>query len=120
MRASNIVRIEEKRDGRAFAGVPDRERLPVKEEQELFFRLTKVGEDIAGALAREDFGAAMAALATLRQPVDAFFDRVTVNADDPQLRENRLHLLNQIRSALGAVADFSLIEDTEMPERRVA
>jgi glycyl-tRNA synthetase beta chain len=122
-RASNIVRIEEKRDGRSYAGDPERERLRAKEEQELFSRLMMVGEDIAGALGREDFGAAMAALATLRQPVDAFFDRVTVNANDPELRENRLHLLNQIRTALGAVADFSLVEDTvPSPEgkRRVA
>ena len=122
-RASNIVRIEEKRDGRSYAGDPERQRLQAKEEQELFFRLMMVGEDIAGALGREDFGEAMAALATLRQPVDAFFDRVTVNANDPELRENRLYLLNQIRTALGAVADFSLVEDTvPSPEgkRRVA
>jgi glycyl-tRNA synthetase beta chain len=122
-RATNIVRIEEKRDGRSYAGAPERQRLQVKEEQELFFRLMMVGEDIASALGREDFGEAMAALATLRQPVDAFFDRVTVNANDPELRENRLYLLNQIRTALGAVADFSLVEDTvPSPEgkRRVA
>ena len=117
------MRIEEKRDGRSYAGEPDRQRLQAQEEQELFFRLMRVGEDIAAALEREDFGAAMAALASLRQPVDAFFDRVTVNADDPELRENRLYLLNQIRSALGAVADFSLIEDTvksDEGKRRVA
>jgi glycyl-tRNA synthetase beta chain len=122
-RASNIVRIEEKRDGRSYEGEPDRQRLQAPEEQELFFRLSKVGEDIAGALEREEFGEAMSALASLRQPVDAFFDRVTVNANDPELRENRLHLLNQIRSALGAVADFSLFEDTVQSEegkRRVA
>jgi glycyl-tRNA synthetase beta chain len=64
----------------------------------------------------------MAALARLRQPVDAFFDRVTVNAPDPELRENRLYLLSRISSALDAVADFSLIEDTiiEDGDRRVA
>jgi glycyl-tRNA synthetase beta chain len=122
-RASNIVRIEEKRDGRSYAGEPERQRLQAKEEQELFHRLMIVGEDITGALGREDFGGAMAALATLRQPVDAFFDRVTVNANDPGLRENRLHLLNQIRTALGAVADFTLVEDTVQSaegKRRVA
>jgi glycyl-tRNA synthetase beta chain len=82
-----------------------------------------VADDIATALEREAFGEAMAALARLRQPVDAFFDRVTVNAEDPKLRENRLYLLGQIRSALGAIADFSLIEDTlqaEPDDRRVA
>jgi glycyl-tRNA synthetase beta chain len=122
-RASNIVRIEEKRDGRSYAGEPDQQRLQAQEEQELFFRLMRVGEDIAAALEREDFGRAMAALASLRQPVDAFFDRVTVNAKEPKLRQNRLYLLNQIRSALGAVADFSLIEDTvqsDESKRRVA
>jgi glycyl-tRNA synthetase beta chain len=121
-RASNIVRIEEKRDRRSYAGQPDGQQLQAKEEQMLFFRLMTVGGDIAGALEREDFGEAMAALARLRQPVDAFFDRVTVNAEDPKLRENRLHLLAQIRAALGAVADFSLIEDAVQAEqgRRVA
>jgi len=119
-RASNIVRIEEKRDGRAYAGEPDGDRLQQHEEQTLYFRLTSVGDEIAGALAREAFTEAMAALAKLRRPVDAFFDRVTVNTDDPQLRENRLRLLARIRSALGTVADFSLIEDAQAQERRVA
>jgi glycyl-tRNA synthetase beta chain len=122
-RASNIVRIEEKRDDRTYTGQPDGQRLEAKEEQMLFFRLMTVGGDIASALDREEFGEAMAALARLRQPVDAFFDRVTVNAEEPELRENRLHLLAQIRSALSAIADFSLIEDpvqAEQGDRRVA
>jgi glycyl-tRNA synthetase beta chain len=121
-RASNIVRIEEKRDGRSYAGQPDGQRLQAKEEQALFFRLMTVGGDIASALEREEFTEAMRALARLRQPVDAFFDRVTVNAEEPELRINRLYLLDQIRSALGAVADFSLIEDTvtDDSDRRVA
>jgi glycyl-tRNA synthetase beta chain len=119
-RASNIVRIEEKRDGCAYAGEPDSDRLEQHEEKALYFRLTSVGNEIEGALGREDFTEAMAALAKLRRPVDAFFDRVTVNTDDPRLRENRLRLLAWIRSALGTVADFSLIEDAETQERRVA
>jgi glycyl-tRNA synthetase beta chain len=122
-RASNIVRIEEKRDGRSYAGQPDDRRLEAKEEKTLFSRLMTVGGDITGALEREAFGEAMAALARLRQPVDDFFDKVTVNAGEPKLRENRLYLLGQIRSALGAVADFSLIEDTVQTQqegRRVA
>ena len=89
----------------------------------LYLGLMTVGGDIAGALEREEFGEAMAALARLRQPVDAFFDRVTVNAEKPELRENRLNLLAQIRSALGGIADFSLIEDAiqaEQGDRRVA
>jgi glycyl-tRNA synthetase beta chain len=122
-RASNIVRIEEKRDRRSYAGQPDGQRLEAKEEQMLYSRLLTVGGDIAGALEREDFNDAMTALARLRQPVDAFFDRVTVNAEDPQLRANRLCLLAQIRSALGALADFSLVQDivqAEQRDRRVA
>jgi glycyl-tRNA synthetase beta chain len=113
-RASNIVRIEEKKDARSYDGQPDGQRLVAREEQMLFFRLMTVGGDIASALEREDFAEAMAALARLRQPIDAFFDRVTVNDKDPDLRLNRLYLLGQIRSALGAVADFSLIEAAEV------
>jgi glycyl-tRNA synthetase beta chain len=119
-RASNIVRIEEKRDGRTYAGEPDSGRLQQHEEQTLFFHLESVGGEIEGALEREAFTEAMAALAHLRRPVDAFFDRVTVNSDDSLQRENRLCLLAQIRSALGTVADFSLIEDADSQERRVA
>ena len=59
---------------------------------------------------REDFRGAMTAAAALRKPVDAFFDNVTVNADDPKLRANRLRLLGQITGALEQVADFSKIE----------
>jgi glycyl-tRNA synthetase beta chain len=122
-RASNIVRIEERRDRRSYAGQPDRRRLEAEEEQVLFSCLTTVGNDIGAALEQEAFGEAMAALARLREPVDAFFERVTVNAAEPRLRENRLYLLSQIRSALDAIADFSLIEDTleaEPGDRRVA
>jgi glycyl-tRNA synthetase beta chain len=117
-RASNIVRIEEKRDRRSYAGQADGQQLQANEEQTLYSRLLTVGGDIAAALEREDFKDAMTALARLRQPVDAFFDRVTVNAEDPRLRENRLCLLAQIRSALGALADFSLIQDTIQTEQR--
>jgi glycyl-tRNA synthetase beta chain len=69
-----------------------------------------VERDAAAAVAKEDFEAAMAAMARLRAPVDAFFDHVTVNTDDPALRQNRLRLLNRIRSTTLTVADFSKIE----------
>ena len=59
----------------------------------------------------------MLALSRLRPPVDAFFDKVTVNADDPALRQNRLKLLNALRAATRAVADFSKIEGSTSPER---
>ena len=64
----------------------------------------------ADAVAREDFAAAMAALATLRAPIDAFFDQVTVNDADPAKRERRLQLLARVRDAVHTVADFSKIE----------
>ena len=66
--------------------------------------------DAGAAIAKEDFAAAMSAMAKLRPAVDAFFDKVTVNADDKALRANRLKLLNLIREATRAVADFSKIE----------
>jgi glycyl-tRNA synthetase beta chain len=69
-----------------------------------------VKEEAAAAVAREDFEAAMRAMAKLRPHVDAFFDKVTVNVEDKQLRENRLNLLNEIREATRTVADFSRIE----------
>jgi glycyl-tRNA synthetase beta chain len=122
-RGANIVSIEEKRDGRAYRDAPDPSLLVAPEEKALFQRLAVVGEVIEDALAREDFEGAMAALARLRQPVDAFFDRVTVNVEDPKLRENRLYLLEKIRSALSGIADFSVVEDTVQSQegkRRVA
>ena len=67
-------------------------------------------KEAASAVAKENFAAAMSAMAKLRPHVDAFFDKVTVNVDEPKLRENRLKLLNEIREATGAVADFSKIE----------
>ena len=72
--------------------------------------LDAVKEGLGTALAREDFEGAMAALALLRQPVDTFFDRVTVNCEDKKLRENRLALLSSIVADMNLVADFSRIE----------
>lgn len=109
-RASNIVRIEEKKDGRAYNGGADPRRLEQPEEKALHAGLGRAVEEIRAAVRRDDFSAAMASLARLRRPVDAFFDKVTVNCDDKALRENRLKLLSAIRSALGGVADFSKIE----------
>jgi glycyl-tRNA synthetase beta chain len=109
-RASNIVRIEEKKDGRAYDGTPDPALLRAPEEAALAERIAEVGRLSRVALEKEEFGVAMAALATLRRPVDAFFDRVTVNDEDAALRENRLRLLSQIRATLNRVADFAQIE----------
>ena len=109
-RAANIVRIEEKKDGIRFAGTVDPAVLVEAEEQALAAALDAVGPAVAQAVAGEDFAAAMAALATLRRPLDAFFDRVTVNAPEPERRIARLTLLAAIGAAMEAVADFSRVE----------
>ncbi|TWB38533.1 glycine--tRNA ligase subunit beta [Nitrospirillum pindoramense] len=109
-RAANILRIEEKKDGHAHDGVPDAALLRVDEEKALAAALDAARASSEPALAAEDYVGTMAALATLRGPVDAFFDKVTVNADDPALRANRLRLLAGIRRTLNHVADFSVIE----------
>ncbi|MES1989779.1 MAG: glycine--tRNA ligase subunit beta [Pseudomonadota bacterium] len=105
-RAVNILKIEEKKDVKPFNGVPDRGALP--EEQALFDAIEVASKEAKAAVAAEDFAAAMGALAQLRAPVDAFFDKVKVN--DEGFRENRLKLLAQIRAALHTVADFSKVE----------
>jgi glycyl-tRNA synthetase beta chain len=109
-RAANIVRIEEKKDGTMFSGDADVQLLRQDEEKALEHALSNVGQDVKNALATEDFAAAMTALSRLRRPVDAFFDKVTVNADEAPLRVNRLKLLAQIGSTMGQLADFSKVE----------
>ncbi len=109
-RAANILRIEEKKDGVAYADAADPALFDTDQERTLATQLNAVQPNIADAVAAERFEDAMQALSGLRAPVDAFFDQVTVNADDAGIRVNRLKLLNGIRSALDAVADFSKIE----------
>ena len=109
-RATNIIRIEEKKDKREYVGAPDAALYQLPEEKALAGAIATAKDDASSAVAREDFAAAMTAMASLRPAVDAFFDKVTVNADDKALRENRLKLLNEIREATRAVADFSKIE----------
>jgi glycyl-tRNA synthetase beta chain len=108
-RATNILRIEEKKDGRAYDAAPDRALMSLPEESALAEALGRAGAEAGRAVAAEDFEGAMRALSTLRAPVDAFFDTVTVNADDPALRANRLALLNALRAATREVAEFSRI-----------
>jgi len=109
-RATNIIRIEEKRDNRSYTGEPNPDLYEQEEERTLAREIKLAKEVAARAVAMEDFEAAMRPMARLRSSVDAFFDKVTVNVDDKPLRENRLRLLNEIRSATRAVADFSKIE----------
>jgi glycyl-tRNA synthetase beta chain len=109
-RATNIIRIEEKKDARDYVGKPDPQLYRQAEEWDLAKAIDAVNAEAGAAVAIEDFAAAMLAMAKLRPRVDAFFDKVTVNVDDQPLRENRLRLLNEIRAATRAVADFSKIE----------
>jgi glycyl-tRNA synthetase beta chain len=113
-RATNIIRIEEKKDGREYVERPDPSLYRQDEERALSQAIDAARDEASAAVAREDFEAAMRAMAKLRPHVDAFFDKVTVNvadgADKERLRENRLKLLNEIRDATRTVADFSRIE----------
>jgi glycyl-tRNA synthetase beta chain len=108
-RATNIIRDEEKKDKRSHAGAADAALLAEPQEKALHAAIQKVKKDTVAAINVENFAGAMRALAELRAPVDAFFDKVTVNADDPKLRANRLALLSEIRAATLNVADFSKI-----------
>ena len=112
-RAANILKAEEKKDGEgAFAAAPDLHLIAdagLIEEKALAVALAQATPTAEAAVAAEDYEGAMAALAEIRPAVDAFFDKVTVNDPDPALRANRLKLLNQLRQATRAVADFDRI-----------
>jgi glycyl-tRNA synthetase beta chain len=110
-RAANILRIEEKKDGKAYDGAPDPSLYALAEEKTLAKAIDQVKTEASAAVAQEDFAGAMSAMAKLRPAVDAFFDKVKVNDDNAKVRENRLKLLNEIRAATRAVADFSKIQD---------
>jgi glycyl-tRNA synthetase beta chain len=109
-RAANILRIEEKKDGKRYDGAPDAALLQVAEEKILVERLNAVKAEADKAIAAERYPAAMSALAGLRKPVDAFFDKVTVNAPEANLRANRLKLLGRIQATMDQVAIFGKIE----------
>jgi glycyl-tRNA synthetase beta chain len=113
-RAANIIRDEEKKDARDYVGKPDPSLYRQDEEWALARAVDAAKDEAGGAVASEDFEAAMRAMAKLRPHVDAFFEKVTVNVaegdDKAKLRENRLKLLNEIRAATRAVADFSKVE----------
>ncbi|HVJ00895.1 MAG TPA: glycine--tRNA ligase subunit beta, partial [Sphingomonas sp.] len=107
-RAANILKKEEwaSEGGAGTALSYD----PLPEEQALIVALDSAEPVAAAAIEREDFEGAMAALASLRAPIDAFFDKVTVNDPDPAKRTARLDLLARMRAAVHKVADFSRIE----------
>jgi len=109
-RAANIVRIEEKKDNKSYKGEIADADLGAPEASVLLKAIGRAEGAAEPAVASEDYTAAMGALATLRQPVDSFFDNVKVNADDSGQRNARLRLLSRIEAAMNRVADFSKIE----------
>jgi len=109
-RAANILRIEEKKDGASYDQLPDQSLLEEDVEKDLYHRIDEVSGLLSSALGVDEFEVAGKAAATLRMPVDSFFDSVIVNADDTNVRANRLRLLAAIRDSLDQLADFSKID----------
>lgn len=109
-RAANILKAEQKKDAAAGDGAVDPARLREPAERALADALAAAVPAVDAAVAREDFPGAMAALAALRQPIDAFFEAVLVNDPDPDIRRNRLALLAAVTNASRSIADFSKLE----------
>jgi glycyl-tRNA synthetase beta chain len=109
-RAANILRIEEKKDDLTYAPIPTKEYLTQKEEKDLFRKIKEVRDPIEKAIKSDNFEEAMTHLSTLREEVDAFFDKVTVNTDNAEVRSNRLKMLSNIRHLMDGVANFGKIE----------
>jgi glycyl-tRNA synthetase beta chain len=108
-RAANILKIEEKKDGKNYMDIPDPALLKEYDEKVFFKKLMAVGPRITAYIAEEKYKKVMMELAKVRSEMDSFFDNVTVNDQQPDLRENRLNLLSYFRRALDEVADFSNI-----------
>ena len=109
-RAANILAQAEEKDGVEYSFGPDPKLAETDEERALFAALDKAEPAIKAATGAEDFPAAMAAIANLRAPIDAFFESVQINSDNQILRRNRLNLLHRIREAGRGIADFTRIE----------
>jgi glycyl-tRNA synthetase beta chain len=108
-RAANILRIESRKDG-PHDGPLNEERLRTTEEQRVASGVAEAEQGISQHLRDDDYESALRLLANLRAPLDAFFDKVTVNAPEPDLRQNRLRLLHKVRSTMDRIADFGKIE----------
>jgi glycyl-tRNA synthetase beta chain len=108
-RAVNILAIEEKKDGRSYDAVSDQEKFVLDAETGLANAIKSVDAAAAAKVEANDYKGAIAALATLRAPVDRFFEDVLVNDPDPAIRANRLHLLAALRNTMHLVADFSKV-----------
>ncbi|HRX40357.1 MAG TPA: DALR anticodon-binding domain-containing protein, partial [Parvularculaceae bacterium] len=110
-RAANILKAEEKNDGKpADPSTVNPAKFALEEEKALYAALEAALHKAKAAVEAEKFEDAMAALASLRKPIDAFFDKVTVNDKDAGLRANRLALLARFRAATAEVADLSKLE----------
>ena len=109
-RANNILAQAEAKDGVEYSYGADIKFAETDGERALFAALDAAESSIAPAMAAEDFAMAMAELAKLRAPIDAFFETVQVNAESEIIRRNRLNLLHRIRAACAPVADLSKIE----------
>lgn len=109
-RAVNILQIEEKKDKISFDTIPEKSLLEAKEEIKLFEAINSKEDFISQKLQEEDYAKAMGQFAQLQPEVNAFFDNVMVNSDDPKIRKNRLKLLAKIRQFMELTADFSKIE----------
>ena len=108
-RAANILRDEEKKSGERYSGSVNARLVVEPEEKALYEAIASSAGEARAAVEIEDFQSAMRALATLRRPVDDFFEKVLVNAEDAEIRVNRLKLLDSLRRAALTVADFSRI-----------
>ncbi len=109
-RAHNILKQAEEKDGVEYSFGPDPKLAETDEERALFTALDAAEAEIAPAMEAEDFGTAMRGMATLRAPIDAFFETVQVNADSQILRRNRLNLLHRISATCLSVADLTKVE----------
>ena len=109
-RAANIVSIEAKKDKSDFIGIPDPKVFELEEERALFAVLTSLKSRLRPDN-KEDFQGAMKALASLRLPLDNYFENVIVNSENNNIRQNRLKTLSLVGKIMNQVADFSLIEN---------
>jgi glycyl-tRNA synthetase beta chain len=109
-RANNILSQAEEADGVEYSFGADPKFAETEAEKDLFAALDEAEAKITPAMAAQDFSTAMAAMAELRGPIDAFFEAVQVNADNPTVRRNRLNLLSRIRTICSAVADLTKLD----------
>ncbi|AVX05219.1 glycine--tRNA ligase [Maritalea myrionectae] len=109
-RAANILRAEEKKDGRSYRDEVDHKLFKTDDEEKLATAIEVVNEAVAANIAADDFATAINELSSLRKPVDAFFENVLVNDEDPAVRVNRLNLLAKLRETMHLIANFSKLE----------